>query len=86
MKHSTYAPNMTKRASGGASVLHQNIALLEETLLSGRKLNRDVARSLVGCAVPASAAACSAAGLPAGSSWGEVAKSALVSKRTVSGP
>ncbi len=66
----------------GGAMIDQNIGILEETLLSGRRLNRDVARSLVQCTVPASDAACGAAGLPAGSSWGAVAKSALLAKRT----
>jgi hypothetical protein len=62
-------------------MIQQNIDLLEETLLSGRKLNRDVARSLIGCTIPASPAACAAAGLPAGSTWGSVAKAALAAGR-----
>jgi uncharacterized protein (TIGR03382 family) len=62
-------------------MLQQNIEILEETLISGRKLNRDVARSLVECTLPASDGACGAAGLPEGSSWGLVAKSALGARR-----
>ena len=62
-------------------MLQQNIDLLQETLLSGRKLNRDVARSLVGCTIEASSEACGALGLPAGSSWGDVAKTALGLRR-----
>ncbi len=62
-------------------MLQQNIDLLQETLLSGRKLNRDVARSLVGCTIVASKEACAAVGVAIGSSWGQVAKSALGLRR-----
>ena len=66
-------------------MIQKNIDILEEAVVSRRRLNRDVARSLVECSLDASPAACDALGMPAGSSWGEVAKRALFEEIAISG-
>lgn len=58
-------------------MLLDNIPILEEAILSRRRLNRDVARSLVGCSMDASLSACDALNVPLGTTWGEVAQRAL---------
>jgi hypothetical protein len=66
-------------------MIQSNIDILEEAVVSRRRLNRDVARSLVECGIDASQAACDAIGIPPGSSWGEVAKRALFEEIALSG-
>jgi hypothetical protein len=59
------------------AVTHFNIRVLGESLATGRPVKRDVVRSLVCCMEAADQAACVAAGLAHGSTWGDVARAAL---------
>jgi len=59
------------------SQLQETILAFQESLLPGRRLDRQAARALLGCDMIAHSGACTIADQPPGSTWGQLAAEAL---------